>query len=85
MRGQRLLRRFPRLWRATRLARRWYYARYDSYPDWQQVLQSNNSDVWRSARGLFVRPAFLPAERGCHTTPATARRFGSSAFPSAAT
>ena len=48
MKGQRLLRRFPTLWRATRLARRWYYARYDSYPDWQRVLQSNNSDLWRS-------------------------------------
>jgi hypothetical protein len=48
---QRLLRRFPTLWRATRLARRWYYARYDAYPDWQQVLQSSHSDLWQSARG----------------------------------
>ena len=54
MKGQRLLRRFPTLWRATRLARRWYYARYDSYPDWQRVLQSNNSDVWRSAHHAAV-------------------------------
>ena len=50
MKAQRLLRRFPSLWRATRLARRWYYARYDAYPDWQQVLQSNN-ELWDSARG----------------------------------
>ena len=49
MRVQRLLRRFPRLWRATRLARRWYYARYDAYPDWQPILQPN-SEMWSSAR-----------------------------------
>jgi hypothetical protein len=49
VRLQRLLRRFPRVWRATRLARRWYYARYDAYPDWQQILQTN-SDLWNSAR-----------------------------------
>jgi hypothetical protein len=46
---QRLLRRFPRLWRATRLARRWYYARYDAYPDWQPILQAN-SELWSTAR-----------------------------------
>ncbi len=51
MKAQRLLRRFPTLWRATRLARRWYSARYDAYPDWRQVLQSSNSDLWESARG----------------------------------
>ncbi len=50
VKGQRLLRRFPTLWRATRLARRWYYARYDAYPDWRQILQSNNGDLWQSAR-----------------------------------
>ena len=49
MKAQRLLRRFPALWRATRLARRWYYARRDAYPDWQQVLQSNN-ELWQAAR-----------------------------------
>jgi hypothetical protein len=47
---QRLLRSFPSLWRASRLARRWFYARYDAYPDWQQILQSNN-ELWDSARG----------------------------------
>ena len=46
---QRLLRRHPRLWRVTRLARRWYYARYDAYPDWQQILQAN-SELWTAAR-----------------------------------
>ena len=49
VRVQRLLRRFPRLWRATRLARRWYHARYDAYPDWRPILQAN-SELWSSAR-----------------------------------
>ena len=49
MRVQRLLRRFPHLWRATRLARRWYYARFDAYPDWQPILQAN-SELWSTAR-----------------------------------
>ena len=43
------IRRFPALWRATRLARRWYYARYDAYPDWQAPL-SADSALWESAR-----------------------------------
>ena len=43
------IRRFPALWRATRLARRWYYARYDAYPDWQSPL-SADSALWKSAR-----------------------------------
>ena len=37
------------MWRATRLARRWYYARYDAYPDWKPILQAN-SELWSSAR-----------------------------------
>jgi hypothetical protein len=37
------------VWRATRLARRWYYARFDAYPDWQPILQAN-SELWSSAR-----------------------------------
>jgi hypothetical protein len=49
VRLQRLLRRFPHLWRATRLARRWYYARYDAYPDWQQILQTHG-EMWNAAR-----------------------------------
>ena len=40
MRGQRLLRKFPGVWRLTRLARRWYHARRDAYPDWRQILQA---------------------------------------------
>ena len=43
------IRRFPALWRATRLARRWYHARYDAYPDWQSPL-SADSALWESAR-----------------------------------
>lgn len=43
------IRRFPALWRATRLARRWYYARRDAYPDWQQLVGADTA-VWESAR-----------------------------------
>jgi hypothetical protein len=43
------IRRFPALWRASRLARRWYHARYEAYPDWQQVLSSNR-EMWDAAR-----------------------------------
>jgi hypothetical protein len=43
------IRRFPLLWRATRLARRWYHARADAYPDWTRVLQANPG-LWESAR-----------------------------------
>lgn len=32
-----LIRRFPRIWRLTRLARRWYYARWGAYPDWTRI------------------------------------------------
>jgi hypothetical protein len=49
VRLQRVLRQFPRVWRATRLARRWYSARYDAYPDWQRILQTHG-DMWNSAR-----------------------------------
>ena len=43
------IRRFPSLWRATRLARRWYYARFDAYPDWRSSL-SADAGLWDSAR-----------------------------------
>jgi len=43
------IRRFPALWRATRLARRWYHARFDAYPDWRSPL-SADSALWESAR-----------------------------------
>jgi hypothetical protein len=44
------IRRFPALWRASRLARRWYHARYDAYPDWRKVLMTNR-ELWEAARG----------------------------------
>jgi hypothetical protein len=44
------IRKLPALWRATRLARRWYYARYDAYPDWRQLLATNGA-MWEAARG----------------------------------
>ncbi|MEQ1572673.1 MAG: capsule biosynthesis protein [Vicinamibacterales bacterium] len=43
------IRRFPALWRATRLARRWYHARYDAYPDWRPSLALRRG-LWDSAR-----------------------------------
>ena len=43
------IRRIPALWRATRLARRWYHARVDAYPDWSRVLAASPS-LWTSAR-----------------------------------
>ena len=44
------IRRIPPLWRATRLARRWYHARFDAYPDWSRILATKPS-LWASARG----------------------------------
>ena len=43
------IRRFPALWRASRLARRWYHARYEAYPDWRKIL-STNRELWDAAR-----------------------------------
>ena len=43
------IRRFPRLWRATRLVRRWYSARAGAYPDWRPLVQAQ-SELWQSAR-----------------------------------
>lgn len=43
------IRRFPALWRASRLARRWYHARAAAYPDWQPVL-FKEPEVWASAK-----------------------------------
>ncbi|MGE0592513.1 MAG: capsule biosynthesis protein [Vicinamibacterales bacterium] len=42
------IRRLPALWRATRLARRWYHARTGAYPDWQAALQAD-AEMWRAA------------------------------------
>ena len=43
------IRRIPALWRATRLARRWYHARFDAYPDWSRILSARPA-LWASAR-----------------------------------
>ena len=43
------IRRFPALWRASRLARRWYYARRDAYPEWSGPLAADRA-LWESAR-----------------------------------
>ena len=46
---RRVIRRLPALWRATRLARRWYHARFGAYPDWQPML-SADAPMWQAAR-----------------------------------
>ena len=43
------IRHFPAVWRATRLARRWYHARRDAYPDWASVLAAS-PEMWEAAR-----------------------------------
>jgi len=43
------IRKFPSLWRATRLARRWYHARREAYPDWGVALGADPA-LWNSAR-----------------------------------
>jgi Capsule polysaccharide biosynthesis protein len=50
---RRVIRRIPALWRASRLARRWYHARFDAYPDWAGVLASDPT-LWESARNAAV-------------------------------
>jgi len=43
------VRKLPGLWRATRLARRWYHARFDAYPDWRPLLAADPA-LWPPAR-----------------------------------
>ena len=43
------IRKFPRLWRSSRLLRRWYHARYDAYPDWKSILDQNKV-LWESTK-----------------------------------
>ena len=44
-----LIRKFPSVWRASRLARRWYHARRDAYPDWTAAVAADRQ-LWKSAR-----------------------------------
>jgi hypothetical protein len=46
---KRNIRQFPRLWRASRLARRWYSARAGAYPDWRSLIDSE-AELWQTAR-----------------------------------
>ena len=46
---KRFLRSFPSAWRASRLMRRWYYARFDAYPDWKPIV-GGAEPMWQSAR-----------------------------------
>ena len=43
------IRKFPAIWRASRLARRWYHARFGAYPDWRAPIAAD-SRLWESAR-----------------------------------
>jgi hypothetical protein len=43
------IRRFPSIWRTTRLARRWYHARRGAYPDWAAAVDADRA-FWKSAR-----------------------------------
>jgi hypothetical protein len=43
------VRRVPALWRATRLARRWYHARRGAYPEWRSLLAADPA-LWASAK-----------------------------------
>jgi hypothetical protein len=49
VRQKQLIRRLPRVWRASRLLRRWYHARFDAYPDWKPVLRGTE-EWWKGAR-----------------------------------
>ena len=44
-----VIRRIPVLWRASRLARRWYHARFDAYPNWSEIIGSD-AGMWEAAR-----------------------------------
>jgi len=46
---KRNIRRFPRIWRASRLVRRWYHARRGAYPDWAALI-GTSPGMWQSAR-----------------------------------
>jgi hypothetical protein len=43
------IRKLPGVWRATRLARRWYHARFGAYPDWRPLVAADPA-LWGSAR-----------------------------------
>jgi len=43
------IRRLPSVWRASRLLRRWYHARFGAYPDWRSSLAADSA-LWQSAR-----------------------------------
>ena len=43
------IRRLPSVWRASRLLRRWYHARFGAYPDWRSSLAADSA-LWQPAR-----------------------------------
>jgi hypothetical protein len=44
-----VLRSVPALWRASRLVRRWYHARFNAYPDWRPLLKGDDG-TWKAAQ-----------------------------------
>jgi hypothetical protein len=46
---KRAIRRLPAIWRATRLARRWYHARFGAYPDWRPLVAADSAR-WQEAQ-----------------------------------
>ena len=55
------LRSYPRAWRAIRLIRRWYSARFGAYPEWRDVLDSGAVDLLQSRRRSVRRQKILLA------------------------
>ncbi|MGE3274274.1 MAG: capsule biosynthesis protein [Vicinamibacterales bacterium] len=55
------VRKFPAVWRASRLARRWYHARVDAYPDWSRALLADNRRWERARREAAGGPRVLLA------------------------
>ncbi|MCX6553030.1 MAG: capsule biosynthesis protein, partial [Acidobacteria bacterium] len=55
------IRRFPRLWRASRLARRWYHARWGAYPDWQPILAQGGDRLQQAKTTAAGGPRVLIA------------------------
>ena len=59
LRMKQVIRRFPRLWRATRLARRWYHASRGAIPTGNRPCRRTNSLAVRAKFGLNGGPRVL--------------------------
>lgn len=56
---RRWIRRFPRLWRTSRLLRRWYHARYRAYPNWRRILQDDGETLRQAQAKAKTGPRIL--------------------------